>query len=177
MELIFALIAGGCILVAILIGIAQKARGSSEQNSQPSLGVGTMAAQPSGNNGPARRRRNRRGWQAPARHHFNDDDELVDDVGNIIIDLVTIASLCGEQYYPPEDAAPVEEASPEPDHSSSEPVASEVTPSTSFSDLQTDDSTRYSGGGSYSGGGYDGGGYDGGGGCDSGGGDCGGCDD
>lgn len=41
---------------------------------------------------------NKRGWKAPAGHHFNDIDVLVTDVGSLIIDMAMIAQLCGESY-------------------------------------------------------------------------------
>jgi len=124
----------------------------------------------------AKRKKNRKGWMAPEDYWFDDDDVLYGPDGIDVFDLAMIAQLCNADW---DATAAVEEAVSEPAHeipapvSEPEPVvAAEVSPSTSFSDLQTDES-RYSGG-------FGGGSYDSGGGCDSfdsGGGDCGGGDD
>ncbi len=108
---------------------------------------------------PAKKMRNKRGWKAPVGHYFGNDGELFTDAGEMILDMMIAAQLCGE----PTKLAPGVE-SPAPDPVSEPASVAEVTSESSFSDLQTatdysaSESTSYGGGSSS---------------CDSGSGDCG----
>jgi hypothetical protein len=191
METIPIVIAGAAIVGAIIIAIVQatKKRKKNASSGDVNIGLAPMVASPkpphsaTEYHAPApvrnRNRRNKRGWRAPAGHYFDDDDQLHTDAGDLILDMIMIAQLCGEQHDP--DAVlghesheiPVEAVGSET--IASRPVESEVSPSTSFSDLQTaEETTRHEPAPSYSdpepsyGGGdsYDSGGDSGGGGGD-----------
>lgn len=168
------IVAGGAMVIAIMLAIVQKVKGTHPQQQEstnptkPAMSPMSVAKRQSevlhGIREPSKRRRNKRGWQAPAGHYFGDDDQLYTDAGDLILEMAMVAQLCGERYYeePEVPSAPIEEAI------ASRPVAAEVGASTSFSDLQTEDTTKscgYSGGYSADDGGYDDGG------------DCGDCGD
>lgn len=86
---IMMFVAGGAILLAIVLGIAKAMKGSKKK---------VPGVRPEGAAQGARKQQNKRGWRAPAGHYFNDADELIDEVGNLIIDMMIIAELCNEPY-------------------------------------------------------------------------------
>jgi len=160
-ALIFAAVA---IILAVILFFAG-GKSSAEEN-QPGTHFSPQAAVPP-DQMPVRKRANKRGWKAPAGHYFNELDELVTITGDLVLDLIIIAQLCGEEYTEP---APIEEPDPasmeEP--VGTETIASHPEPVEVASDTKT---SSYSDTSSYdSGDSYDSGGDSGGGGGDSGGG-------
>lgn len=183
MEMTMLYVAGGAMMLAIVMWLAKRGKSKNSQTthaSPPAMGVmgvpsvkpkGPPPPMPSARKAQNRRYRNRKGWTAPSGHYFNDADELFTDAGDLIVDMLIIANLCGIDDY-------VKEVAEVDESVSTETIASgsEVGPSSDFSDLHTAPSTSvsvpepapaqsYYGGGS----GGDSGGYDSGGGCDSGG--------
>lgn len=154
-------VAFGAIALAILMAIMKKAKGPVE-NTQDSAVLAPKAVKPPPT---PRRRQNKHGWRAPSGYYFNDDDELVTDVGDIIMDMMTIALLCGEQYDS-EEAPVIEEAvgsetiasRPNELEAAASATAS-ASASTSFSDTDRHSSPEpsYSGGDSCDSGGDSGG--------------------
>ncbi len=155
--------AGVAVGLVIMIVMAKKIKASSRNPGSTDCcadrgvpGVRPIGPPPPMPPCPAKKMSNKRGWKAPAGHYFGNDDELFTDAGEMILDMMIVAQLCGE---PIKLAPDVESPAPDP---LSEPVSvAEVTSESSFSDLQTattSESTSYGGG------------------SDSGGGDCGGDD-
>ena len=158
--------------VIALVGICVliKSKKAQPKNRATIGAMGVPGVRPLGPPPPmpprAKRRLNNKGWTAPGGHHFNEADQLVDEAGELIVDMVMTAQLCGVTDFITKDR---EQADQHDAHPAVGPEASraEVTPSTSFSDLQTEDTTRSAscGGGSDSD-------SDSGGSCDDSGGDC-----
>ncbi len=154
------------LAIVIVIALVRKAKASSCDKldccaDREVPGVRPIGPPPPMPSCPEKKVRNKRGWKAPSGHYFNDNDELFTDAGEMILDMMIIAQLCGESTT---TAPNVESLAPDP-VSEPAPVA-EVTSESSFSDLQTA-TTDYSASESTSCGG----------GSDSDGGDCGGGDD
>lgn len=92
------------VLLAIILWVTGGSKKRAEE--KPLVGVKpiepipapppmkTTAASPS----VTKRMKNKRGWKAPAGHYFNEMDQLVNDIGDVIIDMMIIAELCGEEY-------------------------------------------------------------------------------
>lgn len=146
---------GLAIIIAIKNAVTGRRKNVSQENAPSAVAaLGTMAAarttlgvKPEGPPPPMppmKKRVNKRGWRAPAGHYFNDRDELFTDAGDLILEMMMVAQLCGEQYDGDviDEVVPVmeieEPVGTETIASRPEPVVSEVTPSSSFSDLQTD---------------------------------------
>ena len=105
METVLLIVAGSAIVLAIVIAIKNKVK-SPEKTEKPvgSTYFGPMAASPKPAKARSQRRNNKKGWRAPVGHYFDDDDQLYTDAGDLILDTMMVAQLCGERYD-----APVEE--------------------------------------------------------------------
>ncbi len=187
METVMIVVAGGAIILAIMVAIMNKMK-SPTQNTQAGFGaIGVPGVRPKGppppmppmpahldKDGRKKKFRNKKGWRAPAGHYFNKEDELYTDAGELIMDMMLMAQLCGEQYDAVEPAPQEIESAhgTVPVPVDTESAASEVTPTSDFSDLNTAPSTpvsapapepysvpepSYGGGGGYGGGGDSGG--------------------
>lgn len=97
MDTIAIWIAGGAIGLAIVLGIVKALRPKASQfaESNDSFGIDSVAGAAMGAPISEQRRRNKRGWNAPSNHWFDDDGHLHDDTGNLIMDMLIIAELCG----------------------------------------------------------------------------------
>lgn len=181
---------GAIVLAAVLLLVKQMKRSANPPQSAGFAAMRVPSVKPKGPPPPmppekkqwkVKKMKNKRGWKAPAGHYFNDDDELVTDLGSLIVNMSLIAQLCGERHDGFNvELVPKEPVGTETIASHPEPAA-EVTSDSSLDDLQTKDTghTPVSHSGSTHS--YDSGGdcsSGGGGGCDSGGdsGDSGGCD-
>lgn len=154
MDITMVFVAGGAILLAVLMWLFKRKSQSSQSSqttcsSPPAMGV--MGVKPKGPPPPMpparktnKKYRNKKGWSAPSGHYFDDNDCLFTDAGDMIADILMIADLCGIDDYAPstEDGYTAEECA-EHEHEAAaaaedvkEPV-SEVSPSSDFSDLHT----------------------------------------
>lgn len=152
METWLLYVAGGAMLLAVLMWLTSRGKKSASQTGccSDSPAMGTMAVpsvKPKGppppmppmpshldKDGRKKRFRNTKGWTAPAGHYFNDDGELFTDDGDLITDMLMIANLCGIDDYV-EEAEVIETAEPVGTETiASGPGISEVSPS---SDLHT----------------------------------------
>lgn len=108
METTMMVVAVGAIVLAVVLFIVkQLQRSAKPQESAGFAAMGVPGVKPKGPPPPmpqekrqwkTKKMQNKRGWKAPAGHHFDDDDELVTDLGSSIVDMAIIAQLCGERY-------------------------------------------------------------------------------
>ncbi len=175
MEPITGIIGAAVVVIILVLLLGKKSSSPAERSNQSQTGASAtgaasaaaaMSARPK-----KRKQRNKKGWMAPDGHYFDDDDQLYSDSGELILDMMIVASLCGQTILDPSyetcDQGGAPESVPEIHHTEhvSAHASAEVTSRSDFSSIQTETST--SGGDCCS---DDGGG-------DSGGGDCGGGDD
>jgi hypothetical protein len=151
-EMIPIVIAGAAGAAAVIIAVVQRSKKRRQASSPSEAAFAPMAASlkpsaPVSSKGDRslvlvspkvpiskRRRKDKKGRVAPEGYYFDDDGILYDLTGNVFTDFMIIDQLCNVSCAESVESV-IEEKPVNAEPSQPEP-ASEVTPSTSFSDLQ-----------------------------------------